>query len=153
MKYIMSSFVLVSLIVLVGCGPKSDGNFFVTGTVTQGGQPLEGARVAFIPDEGGSGEAASGATDANGKYVLTTSSGREGTGTKPGAYRVTVSKTDIVWDGRSYLPPTREEPDVQVKDERVAQLLPVQYSNFANTPLKATVTEKKDTNVFDFDIQ
>jgi len=140
------------LVVLAGCGQKSDGNFFVTGTITQSGQVLEGVRVAFIPDGDGSGEAASGATDANGKYVLTTSSGKDGTGTKPGSYRVTVTKTDIVWDGSSYLPPTRDEPDVRVKDEKVVQLLPVQYSNFANTPLKATVTEKKDTNVFDFDI-
>ena len=153
MKSIVSAFLLVSVIFLPGCGKKSDGNVFVTGTVTQGGQPIEDARVTFIP-EGGSGEAAGGPTDQEGKYVLTTSMGKEGSGTKPGAYRVTVSKTKIEWDGKSYLPSMRaDEGEEPSKDEKVVQLLPRQYSNYASTPFQATVTEKQDDNVFDFDLK
>ena len=150
MKYIVSSYVLVSLILLTGCGKKSDGNVFVTGAVTQAGQPLEGARVTFIP-ESGTGEGASGPTDKDGKFVLTTSTGKEGSGTKPGQYRVTVTKTRIDWDGKTYLP-AQGPGDEPAKDEKVVQLLPRQFSGFASTPFKATVTEKKDDNVFDFDI-
>ena len=152
MKYIVSSFVLVTLILLAGCGKKSDGNFFVTGTITQGGQPLDDARVVFIP-EGGAGEGASGPTDQDGKFVLTTSSGKEGSGTKPGAYRVTVSKTKIEWDGKSYIQPMRaDEGEEPTKDEKLVHLLPRQFGEYASTPFKATVTEKKDDNVFDFEI-
>ena len=152
MRFIVSSFVLLSLVTLTGCGPKSDGNFFVTGTVTHGGQPLEDARVVFIPD-GGSGEGASGRTDASGKYVLTTSSGNDASGTKPGEYRVTVSKTELVWDGRSYLPTESGDPDAEpVKDEKTVHLLPTEYGNFSTTPFRAVVTESRDGNVFDFAI-
>ena len=148
MRYIVSSFALVSLVMLAGCGQPGDGNFFVTGTVTQGGQPLEGARVIFIPD-GGSGEGASGITDADGRFVLTTSAGNAGSGTKPGAYRVTVSKTEIVWDGVTYIPSMSPDGEPS-RDERVVQLLPTQFANFANTPFRATVTENRATNVFEF---
>jgi len=152
MKGIVSSFALVSLVILAGCGAKSDGNFYVTGTVTQAGQPLEDARVRFIP-EGASGEGASGVTDKDGKFVLTTSSGKEGSGTKPGNYRVTVSKTKIEWDGVTFLTPEGPTENAEpVKDEKVKHLLPMQYGDYARTPFKATVTENKDTNVFDFDI-
>jgi len=152
MKYIVSSFVLLSLILVVGCGEKSDGNTFVTGTITQDGKPLEGAKVVFIP-EGGSGEGASGRTDATGKFVLTTSGGKNGSGTKTGNYQVTVSKTEMKWDGKSYVTAVVDGEDVKVKDEKTVHLLPVQYRNVASTPFKATVTENKDSNVFDFDVK
>ena len=153
MRYIVSSFALVSLVMLAGCGQPGDGNFFVTGTVTQGGQPLEGARVVFIPD-GGAGEGASGMTDADGRFVLTTSTGNEGSGTKPGAYRVTVSKVEVQWDGVTYrMPEGPVDADTEpVRAETFLQLLPTQFGNFANTPFRATVTENRATNVFDFDI-
>jgi len=152
MKYIISSFLLLSLIFLAGCKQKSDGNVFVTGTVTQGGKPLEGAVVKFISADG-AGEGASGKTDADGKFVLTISTAKkEGSGTKPGEYKVTVSKTEITWDGKSYVTVTQDDQTVQVKDEKIKQLLPMQYANFSQTPFKATVTANKDTNVFTFDI-
>jgi len=150
MKYIMSSFILVSLLVLTGCTSKSDGNVFVTGTVTQGGQPIEDATVRFATIDG-SGEGASGKTDASGKFVLTTSTGKEGSGTKPGEYKVAISKTKIEWDGKTMLPPMREGEEPS-KDEKVVQLLPLDYGNFSKTPFKATVTANKNDNVFEFSI-
>ena len=153
MKYIVSSFVLLSLIFLTGC-KKGDGNIFVTGTITQGGQPLEDVRVLFMPDGNASGEGAGGRTDKDGKYVLTTTSGKEGSGTKPGEYRVTLSKIVLEWDGKSYR--TEMSSDMtprQVEDKKTVHLLPAQYGSYAQTPLKATVTTNKDTNVFNFEIQ
>lgn len=152
MKYIVSSFVLLSLILVAGCGEKSDGNTFVTGTVTQGGKPIEGARVVFIPEDG-SGESAGGRTDEAGKFVLTTSSGKDSSGTKPGSYKVTVSKTEMKWDGKSYIPAVEDGVEVKVKDEKTIQILPARYRNFATTPFKANVTENKDNNVFEFEIK
>ncbi|MCL2117659.1 MAG: carboxypeptidase-like regulatory domain-containing protein [Planctomycetaceae bacterium] len=151
MKYIVSTLLLLSLVILAGCGKKSDGNVFITGTVTQGGQPLEGARVIFIPNSG-TGESAGGRTDENGKFVLTTSTGNDASGTKPGEYRVTVSKTKTEWDGKSYITVAGEAGDEKVKDEKTVQLLPLQYGNFSSTPFKAEVTANKDDNVFDFAI-
>jgi len=153
MKYIASSFVLLSLIILTGCGEKNDGNTFVTGTITKGGEPLADARVVFIP-VGQTGESAGGKTDESGNFVLTTSSGKEGSGTKPGEYKVTVVKTKYEWDGKSYLPPERPgDPDEEPRrDDKTTQLLPPQYSNFSKTPFNATVTANKDDNVFTFDI-
>jgi len=150
MKYIVNSFVFLSLIILAGCMKKSDGNTFVTGTVTKGGTPLADARVIFIPDDE-TGESAGGRTDTEGKFVLTTSTGNAGSGTKPGAYRVTVMKTKAEWDGKSYLPRRDGYPDEPpLKDEKFIQLLPARYGNFASTPFKATVTTNKDDNVFEF---
>ena len=153
MRYIASPFVILSLAFLIGCGGAGDGNTFVTGTITQGGEPLEGAVVRFMPD-GGDGEAASGRTDANGRFVLTTPTGRDGSGTKPGAYRVTVSMTEIVWDGVTYRTPEGPvDPGTPpVRDERVVQLLPANFGNFGTTPFRATVTTNRADNVFNFDI-
>ena len=150
MRNIVCSFMVTSLLIVAGCA-KSDGNVLVTGTITQGGVAVEGASVMFIPD-GGTGEGASGRTDSEGKYVLTTSTGKSGTGTKPGTYKVTVSKTVSEWDGRSYRTVSEDGEYVQVEDRTTKHLLPLSYNSLANTPLKATVTENKDDNVFNFDI-
>jgi len=151
MKHIASSFVLLSLIFLAGC-KKSDGNIFVTGTITQSGQPIEGASVTFVP-EGEGGEGASGRTDVNGKYVLTTSTGKDGSGTKPGEYKVTLSKIVLEWDGKSYRTEMGDDMTPrQVEDKKTVRILPDEYGSSARTPLKATVTTNKDTNVFDFEI-
>jgi hypothetical protein len=60
----------------------------VSGTVTLDGKPLAGATVTFEPVEKG-GKKATGKTDENGAYVLTTS--KAGDGALPGKYKVTVS--------------------------------------------------------------
>lgn len=76
----------------VGCGGPEGlkGLVPVTGTVTYQGAPVEGANVAFAPD--GDGKAASGRTDADGKFKLTTLN--PGDGAMPGKYKVSVSKSE-----------------------------------------------------------
>jgi hypothetical protein len=130
----------------------------VTGTVSLGGSPVEGARITFFPLDD-SGISATGFTDAQGKYSLTAvNSLVGGTGTKPGQYRVTIKKTEVPvnkdredldagkitaeeYTKRQYSkPPTSEKPK---------NLLPEKYANQTNSPLNVVV-ENKNENVIDF---
>ena len=60
------------------------------GTVLMKSRPVEGARVVFVPTS--NIEAASGITDAEGRYALSTF--ESGDGTMPGEFRVKVAKYD-----------------------------------------------------------
>lgn len=89
------------LIAVTGCGPggsaaiKTD---LVEGVVTLDGQAVEGATVTFVPVQEGAGAAATGMTDAAGKYRLTAvgegQGGAAGAGTLPGEYYVGVLKDE-----------------------------------------------------------
>src|SRR5437879_3692017 len=80
------SLLLSALVVTtVGRGGQSKA-VKVEGTVTLDGQPLPGATVSFMPV--GNGRAASGRTDANGNFRLSTF--RTDDGALPGEYKVIV---------------------------------------------------------------
>jgi hypothetical protein len=86
--------ILAALTLLPGCG---SGLASVSGRVTCKGQPLANAAVVFspVPNAEGdreSGKAASGSTDADGRYVLTTAG--EGSGALVGKHRVVVYPDD-----------------------------------------------------------
>ena len=75
---------------LVGCGGKSyPPTSPVSGVVTLDGQPVEGANVSFVSNDTKL-QPASGKTDKDGKYTLTTF--RSGDGAMPGDYKIAVSK-------------------------------------------------------------
>lgn len=78
---------------LAGCGHKAklNGLVKVAGTVTYEGQPIEGANVIFGPE--GEGRSASGMTDANGRFQLTTLEPNDGA--MLGKYKVAVSKIEV----------------------------------------------------------
>jgi hypothetical protein len=82
------------LLSAVGCG---SGLSSAEGVVTLDGSPVEGATVTFVPASG-EGMSASGQTDSNGKFRLSTS-GKPGA--KAGDYKVTVIKTKAVTGGES----------------------------------------------------
>ncbi len=79
------------LAAFAGCPGSGTGvdTVAVTGTVTLDGQPVEGANVAFAP-KSADGKAAAGATDASGRFTLTTI--EAGDGAVPGSYGVTITK-------------------------------------------------------------
>jgi hypothetical protein len=83
---------LFGLCVCLGCGSETglEGLVEVSGLITYDGKPVEAATVAFVPE--GEGRAASGMTDADGKFQLTTL--KPGDGARPGRYKVTVSKVE-----------------------------------------------------------
>jgi hypothetical protein len=78
---------LLGVLVLAGGGCGGSGTVKVRGTVTLDGKPLRGAVVTFVPS-GEKGRAASGATQADGSFQLTTF--KPDDGALPGDYKVTV---------------------------------------------------------------
>lgn len=111
----------------IGCGPGGAAAVkteLVEGVVTLDGQAIEGATVTFVPVQEGTGAAATGLTDAEGKYRLTAveaGPGAEaGAGTLPGEYYVGVLK-----DTFPGVPDTGGEQEIvdqeSVKEETVEE--------------------------------
>jgi len=76
---------LLAFLAAAGCSSKP---VTVDGEVTLDGKPVSGAMVVFHPDKGGT--QATGLTDANGVFHLTTFN--TGDGALPGSYKVSVQK-------------------------------------------------------------
>lgn len=96
--------VLGSLLVVAGCSQSDDGRmqvYPVTGKVTVGGQPAEGAEVVFYgatPDLKGPGTIPPvGTTDANGEFSLT--SYEPDDGAPAGKFQVTVFWPEPIPEG------------------------------------------------------
>lgn len=112
----------------VGCGgpaPVPAG-----GTVTYNGQPVANANIVFTPT-GSSGEAggriATGQTDAQGKFTLSTE--KPDDGAVPGDYTVTVApKAAVGVEGDYSLPAAQAKPP-----------FPAHYTDPTSSPLKQTV--------------
>lgn len=152
---------LLTLLALsAGCGQATDSNrpqtFPVSGTITQGGQPVEGATVSFRAADGSAG--AVGVTDTSGNYTLTTFSA--GDGAVAGDHKVTITKTDRpVVEAKSdgSVADTGDEPEEQQgtpsSEERgePKNLLPEKYASPETSDLTATVSESGE-NKFDFQI-
>jgi hypothetical protein len=124
------------LITVTGCGSGLEWKP-IHGAVTLDGQPLAEAAVLFQPIDGG--PVASGNTDAQGNFTLTTAG-------KPGAlagrYQVAVNKSIL----------RGLKPDGTVSDEGAwtEWISPQQYSLPATSGLTAEVTS--GGNEFDFSL-
>src|SRR5262245_31846714 len=77
---------MLGLAAIGGCSSGSK----VTGTVVYKGQPLQGATVSFFADNGN--VVATGSTDADGKFFMRNSQGKELV--PSGTYKVVVSKME-----------------------------------------------------------
>lgn len=142
---------------VAGCSGRSQDKYTrarpplhrVTGTVSEKGAPLAGAKVTF-KGRGGSiaGERdymAYGWTDRNGRFTLTTF--RDGDGAVAGPQRVTVEKIE-----REVLPlPPNFEPGMD-PPTRTNSLLPARYRNFETSGLEAEVSANS-RNDFTFVIE
>lgn len=122
----------------VGCsGRPSNVAKKVSGTVTLGGQPLVGAKIAFAPEKG---NASFGVTDAEGKYNMYWSQARGKLieGAIIGEHTVEIS---------TFQPgnPTAKTPVPDVPEK-----VPYKYRTGADKP-KATV--KAGANVIDFTLE
>lgn len=133
----------------------------VSGTVTQNGEPVPDAQVAFVPV--GEGKTATGNTASDGTYELTTYAA--GDGAPAGNYKVRITKMarppegssppadsgdeDVeLTENESYVPPGAGsgEPDWTPEN-----LLPEQYADPDESGLTATV-EPDGENTFDFSL-
>jgi hypothetical protein len=87
-----SSWLLLAVsLAFLGCNSEGAklSTIPVTGTVTLDGKPVPGAAVAFSPTDA-KGRAASGLTDIDGKFKLTTMT--SGDGALAGSYKVAITK-------------------------------------------------------------
>jgi hypothetical protein len=102
-------FLMIALILQMGCGPSGPEIARVQGTVTMDGKPLPSAIIMFVPV---GGRPSVSETDANGKYVLEFSGGRKGA--IPGINRVEINTGRLAYekDGKNY-PAVKESVPVQ----------------------------------------
>ena len=116
---------------LCGCSGSSDiGTYDVTGTLTYNGQPVANVAVTFNPD--GSGWAATGKTDAQGKFSSLTTR-ESGDGIAEGEYTVTLSKITEVSEGAI------DDPNPYAPTSSASLPFPTKYLNTAESDLKVTV--------------
>ena len=156
-RYLSSLCLFVALLLVTGCGPGGGAaTVKVKGVVMAGGKAVDGAVITFYSKTGG--EAASGRTDAEGKFQLTTRKPNDGA--VPGDYIVTVAKagaepTIMSYDATQsggmspeYIASMKNaaKPTKQVKG-----LLPAKYANVKESGLVRTVTAS-GPNEFDFDL-
>lgn len=131
---------LVVLVACLGCGrsgtvPTAE----VTGTVTYKESPVDKAVVTFFPKQG---RPATGLTDAQGRFTLSTF--KAGDGAVLGKHAVTISDP---WPVKP--PPLPERPGVNPYQEPKPRF-PAKYADPNASPFAATVEEGK--NKFNFDM-
>ena len=150
MRHISQVSILAIVSFCIGCGGEqgAEGTVTATGTVIYEGQPVEDATVTFKP-AGEEGRAASGTTDAEGKFELSTLAADDGV--VPGTYEVAISKTVIEGgldgeDPQAYFEEHGRPPRTTRKE-----LLPVKYKNAETAGLTAEVTEDGE-NHFPFEL-
>ena len=131
----MYRFAVIALLfeMFVGCGQSE--TVPVTGTVTLNGQPATEAEVIFTPSKG---RVASGATDAAGRFTLSTN--KSGDGAVPGDHKVTVVE---------YYPPGKPPP---MTSGGPPSRFPSKYTEASQTPFEAKV-ERGKPNDFPFDVK
>ncbi|MDR1383197.1 MAG: carboxypeptidase-like regulatory domain-containing protein [Planctomycetaceae bacterium] len=146
-KYCAFLLVFSAASLLYGCAPKAklSGLAPVQGVVTRDGVPVNGASVSFSPASGGSNmRAASGQTDAQGQFVLTTLSPQDGA--TPGEFIVTVVKFEKY--GR---PPTKvidkETGEDMTPPHPEKNILPSKYESRESSDIKVTIPASGDKNV------
>ena len=157
MQNIRLFILLIMTLAAVGCGSKGGiKTYYVEGTVTLDGEPLEDALITFIPvTETPGSKTAGGKTDASGMYVLTSDSGLAGQGAVAGDYLVTIRKVKITAvPRRGEAAPTAEQlknPYYQppAMDSIQTVITPRSYAAATTTPLRATVTKGKNEITFD----
>ena len=159
MNRLLSSVCLfIALLMVSGCGGDSGtATVKVKGVVMAGGKAVDGAVITFYSKSGG--EAASGRTDAEGKFQLTTRKPNDGA--VPGDYVVTVSKSDGATEATAYDPSKGGalSPDYIKQMQNVSKgskdpakgALPAKYASIKDSGLVRTVTAS-GPNEFDFDL-
>jgi hypothetical protein len=114
------SVMIGCLALAAGCGSNLPAVAPVKGTITWRGQPVAGATVMFMP---GNGRPATGMTDAEGHFHLSTFG--QADGALPGHHKVSITKRVAIGDGP--YPPERSE-------------IPPNYANTTTSGLEVDVT-------------
>lgn len=136
--------IMLSLATLAGCGgqrsvPGRPKTVPVKVTVTYHGAPVAEATVQFLPD--GSGNAATGITDAQGIARLTTF--EQNDGAVPGSYRVTVRKSIQVGGASA------NDPDAPPVPASYREELPTKYASPETSGLTVQVSDSQREFTFE----
>ena len=132
-------FSVLFIVAIAGCGPKGLRVEYVEGIVTLDGDPVSEATVTFLPvTETPPMEMATGTTDANGAYKLSSVTGKATGGAVAGDYKVLVTKSTV----------DSSAGDVEYGAVRpiakYTHLLPAPYRDPQHTPLQVTVQKGKN---------
>lgn len=158
-KVRMARMTLLSIAAtFAGCfsGGGIPGTIPVSGTVTYGGKPVEGATISFIGK--GAERPATAISKADGKYDLYTLDSR---GALPGNYSVVVTKMEAPADSVNKdagfdasgkdLSMEQSAANVGKPTPQAKQLLPAKYSSVSTTTLRFEV--KDSGHVFDIKLE
>jgi hypothetical protein len=146
-----SAILLLVAVAAVGCSGHQQEHrppklVPVHGVVRLSGKPVDGARVDFF-NTASDQPSASGMTDAEGKFRLTTYA--DGDGAVPGKYRVAVTKAqDAGRHEEKTAPPSFRLGGAP----RPRWLIPQHYSNPATSDLQADVTDGENPEIV-FDLK
>ncbi|MCC6508174.1 MAG: carboxypeptidase regulatory-like domain-containing protein [Pirellulaceae bacterium] len=153
MRFCLRGLMLVGLIGvvslnLVGCGTGS-GPIPVKGKVLLDGKPLPDASISFVPQQ--EGRQATGTTDAEGQFVLSTIDPRDGA--MPGKYKVTISQNLPVEETPTGLSADEAmlaaaKAAAKPKAKSSGPQLPEDYTRLDRTPLSQEIPAAGDV-VFD----
>ena len=151
LAYVSAACGLLAVLGLAGCSggaPPRPKTFPVTGTVMWKGAPVEDAQVTLVPTKEGQ-QAATGVTDAAGKFSVGTFEAKDGA--LEGEYMVKVVKYNIKppQAGTNVQLSHEEEQKIYVEETKPAEplknLLPEKYENPTTSGLKHTVTSGPST--------
>lgn len=131
---------------LAGCGgggAELPATSPVSGIVTLGGKPVEGAAVRFYLEDK-TDRPATGITGSDGKFKLTTFNTNDGA--QLGSHKVTVTKVPLGNSGTTepavYDPSSVDPSQFEMQDTAtIENAIPAIYASPASTPLKQTVSE------------
>lgn len=143
---------------LSGCGDGLPKPVPVGGKVTFSKKPVEGALVTFLSK--GGGRSASGRTDAEGNFKLTTINTDDGA--PPGEYTITIAKQESKVAGGNSVDVASGEYGAAygqmmeaaasgTMDKVMKNNLPEKYANAADSGLIRTVVKGEENN-FAFDL-
>jgi len=154
MHRVLSCLTLLAILGLVGCGgPGGPPLAPASGTLTHKGAPVEGATVTFLVE--GSPLVASGVTDAQGKFTLTTG-GRDGA--PIGKAQIGVSKLEqgsapaAPADAKEASTKMASGAPMMTSEMQAKNLLPAKYVTPNLSGLTETVTAEGPNN-FTIDLQ
>ena len=135
-----------------GCGYRRPAQVKTTGTVTLDGEPVANAALMFIPD---SGRPASGNTNTNGEFQVSSFGGNDGL--PAGNYRVTATRLVLkdkfqqLYDRQIERAKAEAEPgeepeevDIEFGDNAYENELPEKYEELDTTDITVTITKQQD---------
>jgi len=145
-------FLAVLALTFTGCGYRRPAQVKTTGTVTLDGEPVANAALMFIPN---SGRPASGNTNTNGEFQVSSFGGNDGL--PAGDYRITATKLILkdkfqeLYDRQVERAAAEAEPgedpeevDIEFGDNAWRNELPEKYAELDTTDITVTITKQQE---------